>query len=101
MDFENREWHVDDLIHWRQGERPDPSDEEIAGMIQELSDEWIPDDDTSPNPQEMIEWSASKFKIDINSFTFEALSKCYASKKIQVIQLDKLVKYSNSLKILL
>tara|TARA_B100000945_G_scaffold321579_1_gene337219 strand:- start:3223 stop:5169 length:1947 start_codon:yes stop_codon:yes gene_type:complete len=95
------EWHVSDLLNNNRSlERPNPSDDDIMRMVNQLHDEWVPsdeDNEPAPQPADMINWCANKFSMDLNSFTFEELVTNYKRKQYQLYNLATLVRNSPDL----
>jgi hypothetical protein len=87
---EEEQWNVIDLYNGTHSRRPEPTEEQVLNMLEELTTEWI-DQDEYPNPSEMTHWAASRFYIDLDTFTFDNLSTNYRKRVNQVVELNNIV----------
>ena len=74
MDEENIVWHVQDLLDLNVTNRSMPTEEDGRRMVDELNSEFMSNDDDYPSPNDLVSWSASKFFIDLDTFTFDVCS---------------------------
>lgn len=89
-------WRASDLLLPVHG-RSSPTDDDVQSMIDELHDEWVPDEESAPDPPDLLAWLATKFGIDWSAFTFEGLNVEFKSRCAQVSALNGFVVASTSL----
>lgn len=84
-------WHVQDLFEMNFSDRSIPTVEDGKRMVDELKSEFITTNDSVPMPSEMVTWAASKFFIDLDTFTFDDLEKNYSKRMKQLVGLNKIL----------